>query len=98
MVSDRINTIDSLLGDVTLQKSIQMQSYQNLGGDSGVSAYEIGPDSLTVLFKDGWYYFYTYASTGSGEVEMLKQLAVRGVGLNSYINATIKANFAHKWK
>ena len=75
-----------------------MQHYQNIGGDSGVSAYEIGPDSITVQFKDGWFYLYTYASAGSGAIETMKQLAVKGVGLNSYISTTVKKGFARKWQ
>lgn len=30
-----------------------MEHYKNIGGDSGVAAYEIGQGSITVQFKDG---------------------------------------------
>jgi hypothetical protein len=76
-----------------------MQPYQNLGGESGILAYEIGPDSITVQFKDGHFrfYLYTYTSTGTSEVETMKRLAAKGAGLNSYIMTTVKQNFARKW-
>jgi hypothetical protein len=76
-----------------------MNHYQNLGGNSGVSAYEIGEDSITVQFKEGAFknYKYTNASAGSQAVEKMKQLAVAGVGLNSYISTTVKKAYASKW-
>ncbi len=75
-----------------------MQPYKNLGGDSGILSYEIGPDSITVKFKDGWFYLYTDVSTGNSEVETMKRLAAEGRGLNSYISTTIKKKFARKWQ
>jgi hypothetical protein len=41
-----------------------MERYKNLGGDSGVVAYEIGADSIKVGFSDGSLYLYTYGSAG----------------------------------
>lgn len=35
-----------------------MERYRNLGGDSGVLSYEIGPDYLIVEFSDGPHKFY----------------------------------------
>ncbi len=35
-----------------------MEHYRNRGGDSGVVAYEIGPDSITVMFSDGAVWSY----------------------------------------
>lgn len=36
-----------------------MERYKNLGGDSGVSDYKIGDDSITVQFSTGEIYLYT---------------------------------------
>jgi len=41
-----------------------MERYKNLGGDSGVTAYEIGQGSITVQFKDGAVYLYNNQSAG----------------------------------
>lgn len=73
-----------------------MDSYQNLGGNSGVVAYEIGDDYIDVRFKDGMCYLYNYASTGAANVERMKNLAEQGHGLNSFISRSIKTNFASK--
>ena len=73
-----------------------MQTYLNLGGNSGVSAYEIGHDSITVQFKDGAVYLYNYGSTGSENIETMKQLAANGTGLNSFISTTVRKRYAAK--
>ncbi|MCX6828349.1 MAG: hypothetical protein NT002_03600 [candidate division Zixibacteria bacterium] len=73
-----------------------MERYKDIGGDSGVAAYEIGSDSITVQFKDGAVYLYTYASAGSDAIETMKGLAVSGDGLNSYINRNVRKKYAAK--
>ncbi len=73
-----------------------MQHYQNLGGGSGVSAYEITSDSITVQFKDGAVYLYNYATPGRADVEIMKQLAASGRGLNTYISKTVRKRYAAK--
>jgi len=67
-----------------------MQRYGNAGGDSGIRAFEPGADSITVEFSDGAIYRYTYASAGASCIEQMKQLALRGSGLNGYINSYAK--------
>ncbi len=71
-----------------------MDRYLNLGGNSGIRAYEIGIDSIKVMFTTGAVYLYNYASTGIDRVERMKSLAMRGVGLNSYIGRVIRKSFA----
>jgi hypothetical protein len=73
-----------------------MQSYLNLGGDSGVIGYEIGEDFIIVEFKDRTQYLYNYAMTGSANVERMKQFAVSGCGLNNYIGRTVRKLYAAK--
>lgn len=67
-----------------------MEIYRNLGGYSGVSAYEIGRDSITVWFKDGSKHLFTYAGAGESNVEEMKNLAKEGCGLNSFINEHVR--------
>jgi len=52
-----------------------MRSYGNRGGDSGVAAYEAGPDYIRVQFTTGAVYLYTYASCGQHNCETMKSLA-----------------------
>jgi len=71
-----------------------MERYKNLGGDSGVATYEIGNDFIKVQFKTGSIYLYTYGSAGSSNIETMKELAMSGEGLNSFISRTVKNKYA----
>lgn len=73
-----------------------MERYKNLDGDSGISAYKIDADSITVQFNTGVSYLYTYKSTGRDNIEKMKSLAVSGNGLNSFINKYVKKSYASK--
>jgi hypothetical protein len=73
-----------------------MPIYKNLGGDSGVRAYEVGEHSINVTFKDGMRYLYTDASAGHASVEEMKRRAEAGVGLNSYITRVVKKGYETK--
>lgn len=64
---------------------VGMQRYRNLSGNSGVVAYQTGPDAIVVKFRGGDVYCYTCATAGRGHVEAMKQLAVEGRGLSGYI-------------
>ena len=68
-----------------------MERYRNSGGDSGVSAYEIGSDYILVKFSGtARIYRYSYQKAGQNHVENLKRLAQKGSGLNAYINNHVK--------
>ena len=73
-----------------------MERYKNVGGDSGVTGYEIGSDYIRVQFSDGSVYLYTYASAGSNNIEQMKKLAIAGNGLNSFINRNVRKSYERK--
>ena len=73
-----------------------MDRYKNLGGDSGVAAYSIDGDSITVQFNDGATYLYNNQSTGKSNIDQMKSLALSGHGLNSFIGKVVKKGFASK--
>ena len=73
-----------------------MQRYRDSAGNSGISGYEVGPSSITVEFKDGHTYLYTYTVPGREEVEAMKQLAIAGDGLNTYINKHVRERYARR--
>ena len=73
-----------------------MEQYKNLGGDSGVSSFEIGDDYIKVKFSDGAVYVYTDVSAGSYYIEKMKELAIIGEGLNSFINRYVRKKYASK--
>ena len=71
-----------------------MEDYANRGGDSGVSAYEIGDTFIRVRFRDGATYLYNYDKPGADRVEQMKTLARNGEGLNTYINKSVRKDYA----
>jgi len=75
-----------------------MIPYKNFGGDSGIHAYELSEDCITIMFNDDSVYLYTYESTGKDNIEHMKALAVTGVGLNSFISRIIKKKYDSRLK
>lgn len=67
-----------------------MQHYKNIAGNSGVRAYDIGPDFIKVKFISGEVYTYSYTKAGKIHVERMKGLAQNGKGLASYISRNVK--------
>lgn len=70
-----------------------MRRYRNLGGNSGVLAYDIAPESIAVRFKGGTVYAYTYRKPGPVHVEAMKKLAVAGRGLGTYISQHVQDRY-----
>ncbi len=77
-------------------QNIKFKSYENLGGNSGVTAYQIGTDFIRVQFYNGAIYRYTYESAGHVKIERMKRLAKTGQGLNGYINRNVKYDYAER--
>lgn len=73
-----------------------MRPYANFGGNSAVTAYELHGDSITVEFKGGATYLYTYLSAGSHHIEQMKALAQTGHGLGTYINKNVRKSYASR--
>lgn len=71
-----------------------MTPYSNLSGRSGVVAYEIAPDSITVEFEDGAVYLYTEESAGRSDLEAMKGLADAGRGLSTFIVRHVRMAYA----
>ena len=71
-----------------------MQTYGNLGGNSGVERYEIGADFIRVGFRSGGIYRYDNESTGAEHVERMKVLAAAGQGLGTYISQHVRDAYA----
>jgi hypothetical protein len=67
-----------------------MITYKNI--HSGVKAYELGPDYIITCFGN-YYYLYSDAVTGRENVKHMKELAVNGEGLSSFISRNIRKNY-----
>lgn len=71
-----------------------MIPYSNLSGDSAVVAYSTGDDFLRVQFRHRpKIYVYNSKKPGLIHVERMKELAVAGKGLATYISQNAKKNF-----
>jgi hypothetical protein len=72
-----------------------MKRYGNLSGNSGVTRFEIGRDSIVVEFQ-GVLYLYTNESAGKANVERMKALARAGSGLSGFISRHVRKQYAAK--
>ncbi len=73
-----------------------MQRYANRSGHSGVVAYELAADSITVKFTGGDRYLYTADSTGVEHIARMRELATAGQGLSTYISQHVRDRYARK--
>ena len=73
-----------------------MTPYKNLSGNSGVTAYEIKEEGISVQFQKDAVYYYSYSAPGKEHVEIMKELAKQGKGLATYISQNIRGNFDSK--
>ncbi len=73
-----------------------MKQYRDFDKDSGIAAYDCGPDWIHVQFKTGSVYEYTYSSAGQRNIEKMKRLANSGDGLNSFINKNVLKLYSRK--
>lgn len=71
-----------------------MDEYLNNRGNSTITHYEINAQVITVWFKGGKSYSYSY-NGGAGEqnVEEMKELAISGTGLSAYITQNVRFNY-----
>lgn len=76
-----------------------MKDYKDINGDSGINAYEYGSDWIQVQFKHGGTYEYRASAIGSNHLNMMKELADSGDGLNAYINTNpeVKEGYSSKF-
>ncbi|MBI5239585.1 MAG: hypothetical protein HY926_03870 [Elusimicrobia bacterium] len=70
--------------------------YKNLSGDSKVVRYEIAKDAVIIYFKDCTVYRYTNQTADPVNVKKMKDLAVSGKGLGTFIEKHLKDRWSHK--
>lgn len=74
-----------------------MKTYKNLSGNSGVVAYEIGKNFISIKFEgESGIYTYDYTRPGREAVEHMKALALKGEGLSRFISEYVRTNYARK--
>ncbi len=67
-----------------------MHTYKNLSGSSGITRYQIESTEITIEFKGGKVYIWSYESAGCSNIEQMKAYALAGSGLNSFIMKNVK--------
>jgi hypothetical protein len=73
-----------------------MQRYKNIGGDSGVVAYDIDAGQIVVQFRNGKRYLYTEDSAGGANIARMQALAQAGQGLGSFISRHVHDRYVRK--
>jgi hypothetical protein len=73
-----------------------MQRYLSSHKNTGIIAYEIAPDAISIKFRDGSVYLYTNTKPGKTHVAKMKTLAKKGEGLTTYINQKVRDNYEQK--
>jgi hypothetical protein len=74
-----------------------MLPYASPNGNSGVVAYRIDGDSITLRFVDrSTLYVYDANRPGLAAVREMQRLAEQGSGLTTYINKHVRKNYAMK--
>ena len=73
-----------------------MHRYRNNSGESGVVAYDIDADSITIQFTGGDRYLYTERSAGAENIARMQELAREGRGLSTFVSQHIRSRYARK--
>jgi hypothetical protein len=73
-----------------------MPRYANRAGNSGVVAYDITPDAITLTFVNGDRYLYTSSRPGRADVERMKALAKAGQGLSTFVARHVREAYERK--
>jgi len=75
---------------------VPAEKYLNLSGKSEVKSYKILKDSVTIVFASNGKYIYSNQSAGRLNVKKMKDLAIAGKGLGTFIDTNLKESFARK--
>ena len=63
-----------------------MKAYKNLGGNSGISSYQIFENAIDIEFVSGRVYTYEKRNIGEVNFAVIKALAEAGAGLCGHIS------------
>jgi hypothetical protein len=74
----------------------RMQPYANKSGNSGITSFELDDDAIVVWFTSGEGYLYGAERPGKAHVEAMRQRALEGVGLATYINQYVRDRYTQK--
>jgi hypothetical protein len=69
-----------------------MNSYEG-SENAGVTGYELRKDGIILQFKEGKTYFYSHKRPGQFHVDNMKNLALAGTGLTTYVNKYVREDY-----
>ena len=72
--------------------------YKNLSGKSTVAKFELKKDGIKIRFTDHSIYNYTNQSADPANISKMKELAVAGKGLGTFITSNVADRFQRKIK
>lgn len=81
-----------------MPSAVKMQKYSHDDHETGVVSYSLSKNGITVLFQEGWYYLYDDVKPGADHVKNMKELAIQGSGLSTYISQHVRDNYHKKWR
>lgn len=74
---------------------IEWQRYGR-GRETGVRAFALLPDAIALQFSDGNVYLYTGEKPGAAHVRAMRERAVAGRGLSTYVSQHVQHRYAGK--
>ncbi len=73
-----------------------MPPYPSRSRNPGVIAFNLGENSIELEFRDGSRYLYNAARPGPESVATMRQLALAGAGLTTFVNQNVRDRYAAK--
>ncbi|MBO9635768.1 MAG: hypothetical protein J7578_21870 [Chitinophagaceae bacterium] len=73
-----------------------MEHYLNKSGKSPITKFLIEDEKVTVWYNDDTSYSYSYARAGQPIVDKIRELALEGEGLATFISQSAKFLYDHK--
>ena len=64
------------------------------GRETGVRAFALLPDAIALQFSDGRVYLYTQDVPGERHVRAMRERAVAGRGLSTYVSQHVQQRYA----
>ena len=73
-----------------------MKKYKGISGNNGITSYKILEKGILLEFQYKDLYLYDYTKPGKKDVEQMKILAEKGMGLTTYVNQNVRDNYKEK--
>lgn len=95
-VARKARTSETIVHDSArdLVRKLPWQPYRTRRTDSGVRAFALLDDGISVEFVGGAIYIYTTASAGRGCIARMRAAALAGRGLSTLISRNARRAFA----